>query len=360
MALTWSSALTWRLRRHRLDDNGADSIEAVVNRLVAVPSWSGDARTAIRLRLDEAADPDVDAAIAQGRIFGTYAFRGTSHLMTPASAAVHLALRSAGRQWELPSWRTHYGLEPEDWPRLRATVREALRDGPLTQHELALAVTKDPAYQHLSDAFDSRSHTLLKPLGWQGDLCFSPGEGATFRSMESIPGWTGVAELEDAGPRAVRAYLACYGPATVDRLQYWLGEGLSAGRKRISRWIAGLGDALIELVVDGETTLCLAEHEEEIRTAEPSDAVVLLQGSDQWVLGAGTSDQHVVPAEHRASVTRGANLVLVGGRVSGTWTVKGTALRIDWFGAEPSRSAMDAAIERLSQAMGRDLVPPDA
>lgn len=355
MVPTWSSALAWRLRRHHLDGSGAGSVEAVVDRLVAVPAWSGDARTAIRLRLAETADNDVDQAIADGRIFATYAFRGATHLMTPDSASVHLALRSAGRQWELPSWQSHYGLEPEDWPRLRATVREALQAGPVTQHELAVAVTEDPAYQHLRAAFDDRSHTFLKPFGWQGDLCFSPGEAATFRSMDFIPGWTGVAALDDAGPRAVRAYLAAHGPATADRLQYWLGEGLSAGRKRITGWIAELRNELTELLIEGDTALCLTQHADEIAATGPSDRVVLLPGADQWILGAGTTDEHVVPPEHRPLATRGANAVLIGGRFSGTWAVRGSVLRIHWFGASPEDSATADAVQRLSHALGRAL-----
>lgn len=95
-----------------------------------------------------------------------------------------------------------------------------------------------------------------------------------------------------APPRRIRRRAV---EAVVDRLQYWLGEGLSAGRKRITRWIAALGKELVELVFEGGTALCLAEQADEIRGAEPSDQVVFLPGSDQWVLGAGTSDEHVVP-----------------------------------------------------------------
>jgi len=358
MALTWASALGWRIGRHYLDDQRAGSVEAVVDRLVAVPAWSGDARTAIRLRLARPAQGDVAAAVAEGRIFSTYAFRGATHFMTPSSAATHLALRCAGRQWELTSWRVYYGLEPEDWPRLRATVRDALRDGPLTQHALALAVTKDPAYRHLLSAFEDRSQTFLKPFAWQGDLCFSPSEGtSTFQLLESVPGWTGLSEIDAAGPSAIRAYLGAYGPATRDRIHYWLGEGLSAGRQRITGWIERIADELTAVSVDGAEALCLAEHAEAIASAAESDHVVLLPGSDQWILGAGTSDIRIVAAEHRRLATRGANLVLVGGCVRGTWKVDHSTIQIQWLSdrrvAAPSSVAV--AADRLSSALGRDL-----
>lgn len=361
MAVTWASALSWRLGRHYLGDQRATSVEDVVDRLVAVPAWSGDAGTAIRLRLTHPVPGDVDVAIAAGRVFVTYAFRGATHLMTPSSAAVHLALRCAGRQWELASWRRHYGVEPQDWPRLRAAVRDALGGGPLTQQELGRAVTADPAYAHLLPAFTDRSHTFLKPFGWQGDLCFSPSPGAaTFRLLDGLPGWSGLAELDDAGPRAVRAYLATYGPATVDRVHYWLGEGLSAGRRRIDGWIGDLGDEVAALPIEGAEALCLARDAESLTASTPSEEVVLLPGSDQWVLGPGTSVTHVVPAEHRAVATRGANLVLVGGRVRGTWKVDHGTLRTQWFDGEDAAgpAALSGPVERLSAALGRELQVP--
>lgn len=332
--VTWASALAWRLRRHFLAGPTASSVEEVVGRLVAVPAWSGDAASAIGLRLGDGspARPALAAALADGRLISTYGFRGSTTLMTPASAAVHLTLRRAGRQWERASWRSHYRVEPEDWPRLRATVRDALADGPLTQAELAGAVTRDPAYAHLREAFTHRSHTFLKPFGWHGDLRLdTSGDDFRLRSMADVPGWTGTAPLEEAGPQAVLAYLSAYGPAPRDRVHHWLGGGLSAGRRRIDGWIDGLGHALTTLDVEGDATLCRAEDADAIAASGPSDAVVLLPGTDQWVFGPGTDDEVVVPAEHRVLATRGAALALRGGRVAGTWTTGSDGPRVTWF-----------------------------
>ena len=49
-------------------------------------------------------------------------------------------------------------------------------------------------------------------------------------------------------------------------------------------------------------------------------------------MGPGTADPHVVPPAHRQLVTRGANLVLAGGVVAGTWTRKAGTLTVAWFG----------------------------
>ena len=39
-----------------------------------------------------------------------FAFRGSMHYLSPEDGGIYLALRSAGRQWELPSWVDYYRL----------------------------------------------------------------------------------------------------------------------------------------------------------------------------------------------------------------------------------------------------------
>ena len=159
---------------------------------------------------------------------------------------------------------------------------------------------------------------------WQGDVCFGPARDghATIRRLDAVPGWAGLPDIDEAGRRAVTAYFHTYGPATADHLHHWLGEGLSAGRKAIRGWLDDLGDRLVSLDVDGETALLLQSDVDEISEASPSSPVRLLPASDQWVMGPGTADPHVVPQARRAVVSRGAHLVVVGGVVSGTWSVK--------------------------------------
>lgn len=380
MTISSAQALAWRLDRQHLLTGAASAVD-VVRRLGAVPAWSGDADLAVRRRL---ADPDppsdaVAAAVREGDLLRTFAFRGSSHLMTAEDAGVYLRVRTASRQWALRSWQEHYDLRPDDWPALLDAVRDALADGPLTRDRLADAVTAVPRFAHLGPALVHPSMTLLKPLAWHGELCFGPAEGGhlTFASPAASPRWGGLPDLDDAGRRAVVAYLGAYGPATRANLRYWLADGLSAGRRRVERWTDEvLGDAATEVDVDGEPAILLREHVAEVEAAEPGEAVILLAGHDQWVLGPGTADTRVVPTERRAGVTRGAALVLLGGVVAGTWSVEppgGTTgggrraageagrrppvLAVTWFpeaGPVPDR-ALAAEADRLGTLLGSGL-----
>jgi hypothetical protein len=109
--------------------------------------------------------------------------------------------------------------------------------------------------------------------------------------------------------------------------------------------------------IEGETAYVLTEHVDELLAARPVDAVRLLPGHDQWVLGPGTQDEHVVPPAHRTPVTRKANLVLAGGVVRGTWSGTGEELRVHWFAQHdpPPREALEEEVSRLATLLDRPL-----
>ncbi len=164
-------------------------------------------------------------------------------------------------------------------------------------------------------------------------------------------------DLDEAGPHAIAAYFRTYGPATPDHIHLWLGNGLSAGTKRLQSWLTGMGDQLVEVDVAGESAYVLREDTDELMAARPTKAVRLLPGHDQWVMGPGTKDRHVIPLPRRTVVTRNSNLIISGGVVSGTWSVKGGEARITWFGenGNPPRNALAQEVARLSAILDRPL-----
>jgi Winged helix DNA-binding domain len=352
VSITWSQALAWRMRRHLLEPVGTDPVEDVVRRLGAVPSMDESlAELAVGVRRTGSRPGELAEAFVDGRVIKVFAFRGAMHYLSPEDGGAYLALRSAGRQWELPSWREYYQLEPADWPAFRETVREALTDGPLTLSELGKAVTSRRRYRHLRPVFGDGAGTLIKPLTWQGDMSFGPPRDGqhTFQRLDANPRWAGIPDLDDAGRHAVAAYFRTYGPATFEHVQHSLGDGLSAGRKRLQGWLADLDDRLVAVDIEGETTYLMADDVDELAATSATPAVRLLPGHDQWVMGPGTKDEHVVPATRRTPVTRKANLVVAGGVVAGTWAAKGDDVVVSWFedASRVQRAALEDEVERL-------------
>ena len=358
VSVTWAQALGWRLERHLLDPVGSEPVEVVVRRLGAVLSMDESlAELAVRTRRTSSRPGELARALADGRVIKSFAFRGSMHYLAPEDGGMYLALRSAGRQWERRSWVDYYHLAASDWPDFRAAVREALAGGPLTIIELGEALANRPAYRHLKPVFDDGSVTLVKPLTWQGDMSFGPPRDGqhTFQRLDTNPRWRGIPELDEAGPRAITAYLRTYGPATPDNVHYWLGAGLSAGRTRLDRWMAELGHRLVAVDLEGITAYIVDDDVESLTAAVPSDAVRFLPGHDQWVMGPGTTDVRVTPPARREAMTRKANPVVAGGVVRGTWATKRDALTVTWLDGRPPRRAIEAEAERLSGLLGTDL-----
>jgi hypothetical protein len=356
---TWRQALAWRMERQLLEPVGFASAAEVVRRLGAVLSMDESlAELAVRTRSTTSAPGELAKALADGTVIKVFAFRGSMHYLSPEDGGIYLALRSAGRQWELPSWVDYYRLEPHAWPAFRAAVRDALSDGPLTMAELGAALTRRRAYRHLRPVFGEGAGTLIKPLTWQGDMSFGPPRDGrhTFQRLDINPRWSGIPDLDDAGPRAITAYFRTYGPATLEHLHYWLGNGLSAGRKRLDRWISGLGDRLVAIDIEGTTAYVVREDVDSLAAAPPSEAVRFLPGHDQWVMGPGTKDAHVTPPLLRDAMTRKANPLIAGGVVSGSWSQKGDELTITWQdGRRPPWEAIEQEAARLAGILGRDL-----
>jgi Winged helix DNA-binding domain len=359
VSVTWAQALAWRMERQLLDPVGSESVAGVVRRLGAVLSMDESlAELAVRTRCTTSRPGQLAKALAEGKVIKAFAFRGSMHYLSPEDGGIYLALRSAGRQWELPSWVEYYELTASDWPDFRAAVRDALSDGPLTVVELGALLTKSHIYRHLKPVFDEGAGTLIKPLTWQGDMSFGPPRGGqhTLQRLDANPRWHGIPNVDDAGPRAILAYLRTYGPATIGHVHYWLGNGLSAGRARLNNWFSGLGDQLVAVDVEGTAAYVVREELDALEAAPPSEAVRFLPGHDQWVIGPGTKDVHVTPPSRRDPITRKANPVIVGGVVCGTWARKGDELTVTWLDERPRPDEpIEQEAARLARILGRDL-----
>ena len=338
----------------------------VVGRLCGIQAQvASSAELAIRVRRETSRAGEVERALRDGRLIKTWAMRGTLHLLTPDEAGAFLALVASGRPWERPSWQRYFGMTPKQIEAFRRVVRAALEDGPRTREELAAAVATQRGLRHVGEALGSSWGTLLKPVAWQGDLCHGPSRGSRVTFMlpqHASSRWRGLPAVDEAAAIAMTAYFRAYAPTTIAAFGSWLAGGWF-GKKQLRIWFGALAPQLAEVDVDGERMHALAEDVDELISTRPTTAVRLLPGFDQYVLGPGTADGHVVPASRRAAVSRQSGwispVVVACGVVCGTWEVDRDRLRVSWFpeAGRPPRRALQAEVGRLSSILDRDLGP---
>ena len=360
----WAQALAWRMRRHELDAMGDLPATEVVRRLSGVQAQvASSAELAIRVRSRAVAAGAAADALARGDLIKTWAMRGTLHLLTPEDSGAFLSLLAAGRPWERPAWQRYFGMDPATADRFRDAVVEALDGRTLTREELIDVVTAERGLDHLGERLRSGWGTLFKPVAWQGGLCFGPqaGNRVTFmRPDQASKRWAGIPEPGVAGPVALLAYFDAYGPSTANGFRNWLSRGM-VPKKQITSWTAELGDQLAEVDLEGETAFLPAEHLDDLARTKPSTTVRFLGGFDQWVLGPGTDETHVIAASRRRDVSRTAGwiapVVVTGGVVTATWDVDRDTVRVAWFreAGKPPMTKLKAEVKGLSAIFDRDL-----
>ena len=240
-------------------------------------------------------------------------------------AARQLSLLAEAHTWHKGSWQRAFA-PLSVMGALADQVWEALDAGPLTREELVTTIGRRMEHEDLAERLRSGWSALLKPLAWQGILCQGPplGRHVTFvRPDRHLENWDGLPDPDDAGPAVVRDYLAAFGPATIDAFDAWLLRGATP-KTQLRRWFAALEDEIAQVDVEGRTALVRSADLDELAATRPSPSEVhLLPAFDQYLLAPGTSDPTVLAPEHRALVSRAGGwispVVLLGGRVAGTW-----------------------------------------
>lgn len=357
--VSWDQVFAWRMRRQFVDPRDGDDAVTIARRLCGVQAQvTSAAETAVALRRSSGEPGAVVAALNEGRLIKTWAMRGTLHALTPDLAPSVLSVMASARTWEKPAWTKVSGATPEDVTALVAAVREILDGAVLTRDELVSAILAEPRFHPMEEHLRSGWGSMLKPLAWQGALCHGPAQGTsvTFASpAQVIPGWSGIPDPDAAAPAVIAAYLGAYGPSTPETFNAWMFRGFLS-KKTVRRWFSDLGDRLTEVDVEGRSGFVLTEHAGELAATKPAQSVRLLGPFDQYVLGPGTNDTVLLPGDHRAKVSRAAGwispLVLVDGRITGTWENDGDEIVVSMFDGLPIPE-LDGEAEHVARALGR-------
>jgi len=362
LQVTSDQVHAWRLRRQFLEPRGHADAVGVISRLCGVQAQvASSAELAVRLRQAEPEPGAVGRGIADGSLVKTWAMRGTLHLLPSSEAGNILSLMAAARTWEKAAWQRTFGATPRQIEALVDVVAKLLDGAVLTRDELVTKIVARKEFAVMEEQLRSGWGALLKPLAWRGALCHGPSRGnkVTFtHPTGGLSGWSGLPEPGDAAPSVIAAYLGAYGPSTPEVFGAWLYRS-AIMRKTLRGWFAAMGDRLTTVDVDGQERSILAEHASELAETSASTSVRMLGAFDQYLLGPGTNDPELLPAVHRAKVSRAAGwispAVVVGGRIAGVWELADDHVTVSIFpgSTKPAIEDLEAEVAHVEKASGQ-------
>jgi hypothetical protein len=327
MDLTWPQVLAWRFRRQYLHRDTDPTALDIAGRLGGVQAQvASAAEQAVAVRRPRPSSEELATGLESGELVKTWAMRGTLHVLPSDEAGAYLALLAMARTWERGSWQRTF-LDTRQMAAIADAAAEALDGAVLTRQELTDAIIARTGDASLAEHLRSGWGAVLKPLAWQGLLCYGPARDnrVTFTRPDTrLSGWSGLPDADSAALLVITRYLGAYGPAAPASFDDWLLRGATP-KTVVKRWFAELAEAdwVVTVSVEGERLYANAEDAEDLAATPPETPVRLLPAFDQYVLGPGTKDIHVLTAARRSAVSRAAGwiapVVVRDGRVVGTW-----------------------------------------
>ncbi len=279
--------------------------------------------------------------------------RGTLHVYPTAEWPLIYAARQARQSWWERQGEQHGAAA---YARLVEEVEALLRErGTLTRSELR------EADLGLSDHDFSGWGGIFAHLVHRGEACHAGQRGneglfAHRNHWQPDLAWE-PPTTEAANIELVRRFFHTYGPATEQDFRYWRRARAADSR----RWIAALGEALMEVAVEGHEAplLALCSDLDVLQESPPPpeawpvrllyrfDPLLLGIKDKSWLIEEACYDRVWRPAGHIEGT------VLEAGRIRGTWRYDrlGGGLVVTVYPFTPLAGRTRAAVEREAQGV---------
>ncbi len=303
-----------RLQRHQLTCLAAESPEALVRWMGAMQAQDyRQALWGIGARLPGSTARQVEAAIAGARIVRTWAMRGTIHFVPVEDVrwmvrllAARVLARDARRQSQL-------GLDADVLARCDALIVSLLQGGKQMTRSALLAGLEQAGISMNGP----RGYHILWSSGQMGTIVITETDDKeqTFRLLDDCTPHSRSLSPDEALIEITRRYFRSHAPATAHDFAWWTGLSVTEARQGI----AALGTLLHRETIDGTPYW----YSDEACADAPTQAVTLLPGYDEYLLGYRTRDA-VLDPQFAERVCPGGNgvfqpMIVTDGRITGVW-----------------------------------------
>jgi hypothetical protein len=333
-------AIPGRLRAQGLDAPRFASAPEVVRHLCCVQSQLYDmALWAVARRTHGATLVEVDASFRRGEFLRTHVLRPTWHFVDPADIHWLLALTAPRVRRLMASGNRVIGLTEARLDQAAEVIAAALVDGtPRTRSELAEMLSA-AGLEHTGQALaHAVMHAETHALIANGPM---RGKQHTYVLLPESPPTPPYGSLL---AEAARRYARGHGPFRDKDLAWWTSLTLTDSRRAIE--LADLRPLDIDGTAywtDGELT------ESEVPRA------MLLSNFDEYISFARDPEDYAGFAGTVNDVMRGSGLLMLDGRLAGTWNraIKAAKVEIEVAPSPVLTAAMRRALEEESAAFGR-------
>jgi hypothetical protein len=279
---------------------------------------------------------DVEAALADRSLVRTWPMRGTLHVVSAADArwmlrllAPRIVQRAAGRYRGL-------GLDAKTFDKAQRLFEKHLAgDKSMTRAELFAILSAAKI-----EPKEQRGIHILGKLAMEGVLCFAAhrGKQPTFALLDEWVSKSRTLDGDEALAELAQRYFEGHGPATIDDFVWWTGLPVREARRAhelAKRNLESTG----------------AHWHGALRVAKTARVYMhLLSPWDEYTVGY-RDRRPVVDAKHVTATLNGlAPVVLLDGKVAGTWKRAGGEVTVAALAKLPAR-ALDAAKSRYRSAM---------
>lgn len=265
---------------------------------------------AVGVRLPNATEKDVEAALDRGEILRTHVLRPTWHIVSADDLRWMLSLTAPRIQAGMKSRHSELGLDAGTLSKSRKVIEKTLRSENHAPRETLIR-----ALEQAGIATDeNRASHLFAAAELEGLICSGKTQQGkqTFALLEEWVPPSPPIERDEALARLAKRYFTSHGPATLEDFTWWSGLAVSDARRALDMAKAELRSEAV-----GEKTYWFAAAK-----VQPKETAFLLPAFDEFLISYKDRSA-TITLEHqkRAFTSNGVfhPVIVVNGRAVGVW-----------------------------------------
>jgi hypothetical protein len=265
---------------------------------------------AVGMRLPNATEKSVEAAMDRGDIIRTHVMRPTWHIVSADDLRWMLALTAPQIQVAMKSRNKQLGLTDAVLAKSRKVLEKTLRDGNhSTREELIVALNKVNI-----GTDENRASHIFSVAELDGLICSGATKNGkqTFSLLDERVPATQPLGRDEALASLAKRYFASHGPATLDDFDWW--SGLSVGDAR--RALDMVKSDLASGVVEGRTYWFVQAD------FKANTSAFLLPAFDEFIISYKDRSATLMSENHKHAISSNGMFyptVVVNGETVGIW-----------------------------------------